>query len=290
MQTLKFSEDFIRGGGDLLANCCQGIENVHRALRETQTSISDIEIELLYNGDFAKLHPYKYLGIFFSFIHNSYVEKFGDLVGEVISSVNSKQYLVTALCGRSIVESTATLRYYNNAVFKKVNISNTRDLEGIDVKFFSDALELATKHMHGSSMNWGQFFTSDTKTFVKDLVEKEKARLKKEKPKGVDYVQSISIARALDSWFDEEPELVALAYNFFSELVHPNLGSNLLLLGVSDGKVQSGKASNRALGKTICREAVKYLAPCLKEAMKQFANSIILSSLGNELPPDKSLH
>lgn len=290
MQALRFSDDFLRGGGDLLANCCHGIENVHKGLRETQISISDIDIDLLYDGSFAKLHPYKYLGLFFSFIHISYVEKFGDLIGEVISSVNSKQYLVTALCGRSIIESTATLRHYNNAVFKKVNISTKRDLEGIDVKFFHDALELANKHMHGSSINWAQFFTSDTKTFVKDLVEKEKARLKKEPPKGVDYVQSIPIARALDSWFDEEPELVALAYNFFSELVHPNLGSNLLLLGVSDGKVQSGRASNRALGKTICREGVKYLAPCLKEAMNQLAKSILLSSLGNELPPEKPLH
>lgn len=33
-------------------------------------------------------------------------------------------------------------------------------------------------------------------------------------------------------------ELIAMAYNFYSELVHPNLGSNPLLIGILNDKVQ----------------------------------------------------
>jgi hypothetical protein len=288
MQTLKFSEEFLRGGDDVLRDCCNGLENCHRELRDTQTTISQAEIDSIFSGDLEGQHPYKYLGNFFNLIHSTYNEKFRDLIGGVIESVNTKQYLITALCGRSIIECTALLRYYNDAVFEKVSIAGRRDLEGIDKDFLTEAFELASKHMHGSTMNWSAFFTSDIKTFVKDLVDKEKARMKREKPKGVDYIQSIHITKALDSWFDDQPELVALAYNFFSELVHPNLGSNLLLLGITDGKIQIGKTSNRAIGKTICREAIKYLAPCMKEGLKQLSLSIILSSLGSKLETQDS--
>ena len=289
----RFSEEFRRGGSEILIKCCDGIESFCHGIEETNINSAEIVIDSLYRPDlveFADKHPYQVLGNFFKFIHVTYVEKYRDLIGDFIDASNSKRYLTVALCGRSLIEATASLRFYNNAVMKKVRISTKKDLDGIDFEFLRDALDLATKHMHGSKLNWGDFFTSDKKTFVAKLVEKEKIRLRKEPPKKEDYVQSLPVAKFLDSWFDEDPELVALAYNFYSELVHPNLGSNLLLTGVAEGRVQVGRESNRSVGKTICREAVTFLAPILKEASRQLAQSIMLSSLGNRIDPPEVKH
>lgn len=289
----RFSEDFRRGGSDIFIKCCDGIEIFCQGMEQSSINSAEIEIESLYRADleeFAEKHPYQVLGNFFKFIHVTYLEKYRDLVSDFIDASNSKRYLTVALCGRSLIEATASLRFYNNAVMRKVRVSSKKDLDGIDLEFLRDALDLATKHMHGSKMNWGEFFTSDKRTFVATLVEKEKKRLRKETPKKEDYIQSLPVSKFLDSWFDDDPELVALAYNFYSELVHPNLGSNLLLTGVAEGKVQVGRESNRSIGKTICREAVTFLAPILKEASRQLAESIILSSLGNRIEPPEITH
>jgi len=289
----RFSEDFRRGGSDIFMKCCDGIEIFCQGIEETNINSAEIVIDSLYRPDlveFLNKHPYQVLGNFFKFIHVTYVEKYRDLIGDIIDASNSKRYLTVALCGRSLIEATASLRFYNNAVMKKVRVSTKKDVEGIDFEFLKDGLDLVTKHMHGSKMNWGEFFTSDKKTFAATLVEKEKMRLRKEPPKKEDYIQSLPVSKFLDSWFDEDPELVAFAYNFYSELVHPNLGSNLLLTGVTEGKVQIGRESNRSVGKTICREAVTLLAPILKEASRQLAQSIILSSLGNRIEPPEVRH
>jgi hypothetical protein len=282
----RFSDDFRRGGTDILIQCCDGIEIFFQGMEDTKINSAEILVESLYrlnSVDSTQNNPYQVLGNFFKFIHVTYIEKYRDLLGDFIDATNSKRYLSVALCGRSIIEATASLRFYNNAVMKKVRISSKKDLEGIDPQFLRDALNLATTHMHGSKMNWGEFFTSDKKTFVESLVEKEKMRLRKDPPKREDYIQSLPVYKFLDSWFDEDPELIALAYNFYSELVHPNLGSNLLLTGVAQGKVQVGRESNRSIGKTICREAVTFIAPILKEASRQLVESLILSSLGNPI-------
>ena len=289
---LKLSEDFRRGGDEILVKCCDGVELFHKLMKDTETNSAEMSMLLSDDFDLISSNPYKYLGNFFKFIHVTYIEKFKELSGDFIESINSKRYLTTALCGRSIIESTAALRYYNNAVMKKVKVSSGRELDGIDAEFLRDVFDLTNKHMRGSSMNWGGFFTADKKTFVRELVKKEKRRLKKEAPVKYDFVKSIAVGKFLDSWFDDEPELVALAYNFFSELVHPNLGSNLLLIGTADGKVQVGRDSNRAAGKAVCREAVKFINPCLKEATFQLSQSLMFSWLGNEInnQPQSPMH
>ena len=281
----SFSEDFKRGGSEILHTCCAGIEAFHKGMEETQMSLAEISLPDFDFPPDTERHPYEILGDFYKFIYVSYVEKFRELVGGFISSLNNRQYLLTALCGRSIIESTATLRYYNTAVMKKAKLSAKKEIFGLDVEFLEDAFRLAEQHMKGSRLNWVDFFTSDKKNFIHDLVEKEKRRLSKEKPKKEDYLTSLPIGKFLDSWFDDDPELVAFSYNFFSELVHPNLGSNLLLTGVNEGRVQVGRNSNRAAGKAICREAVLVIAPCLKESSWQLGQSVLISSLGNTLPP-----
>jgi hypothetical protein len=43
----------------------------------------------------------------------------------------------------------------------------------------------------------------------------------------------------LEKWFKESPKLESL-YDLFCDLVHPNLGSNLLMIGEQDDKLVAG--------------------------------------------------
>lgn len=275
---LKFSTSFKHGGTDIFKQCCEGIEKF-------QAHVASIHCSKLIDcptNESFKSHnnPYVFLGDFFKFIHAQYIAKYQELTSAFIDAINSQNYLVAALCGRSIIEATATLRWYNKKILKELekNEHSESDSErGNDKEFIDTTLTIINEHMKGSRFDWSKFFTSDKKTFVKDLLEKAKS-----KEKQVEYPESLPISRLLDSWSKDMPEL-HLFYDFYSDLVHPNLGSNLLLMGVSNNTTQIGESSNKSVGKKICSEAVIFLAPCLKEASWQLARSVMLSSLGDEV-------
>ena len=276
---IKFNSNFRNSGGDSVSKCCTWIEDFSFTLSETVISDAEISVSEMYLFNTQDKNPHKLLGQFFKFIHVTYKQKFAELTDEFIDSINNKHFLTSALVGRSIIEATATLRFYNQKLIKKIHTRANKPNESweAEVDLINESLELAMQHMKGTNFDWEQFFTSDKKTFVDSLVEKEKARLRKEKPVKPNYIKSQPVGKYLDNWFDDEPELVSFAYNFFSELVHPNLGSNLLLTGVSKDKLQIGINSNRAVGKTISHHAVLTLVPVIKEASKQLADSIFIA-------------
>lgn len=282
----KFSADFKQSGTNIFKECCDGVEKFHAHVASIHSSkLVDCPTENSFKGHD---NPYNILGDFFKFIHAQYIAKYQELTSAFIESINSKNYLVAALCGRSIIEATATLRWYNQKILKEVEINGQLDSNSErfgDKEFIDAALNIINEHMKGSRFDWSKFFTSDKKTFVNELIEKAKS-----KEKQVEYPQSLPISRLLDSWSKDMPEL-HLFYDFYSDLVHPNLGSNLLLMGVSNNTTQIGETSNKSVGKKICSEAVIFLAPCLKEAAWQLARSVMLSSLGDSvINSEKNIH
>jgi hypothetical protein len=292
MKNKKFSSDFRDSGDKLLQTCCDGLENFYDQLFKVHKIDAELSVNNLYFLDAENKHPYEVLGEFFLFIHVTYVEKYKELLGAFIESINHRNFLIAALAGRSLIESTATLRFYNQLIFSKVKNETFPDSKEVDFEFFKEAYEIALRHMKGSRFDWQKFFTSNKKIFASELVNEEKRRITKSKDKKAvpDFIEAQPISKCLDAWFMDDPELVALSYNFFCDLVHPNLGSNLLLTGINEGNVQIGKNSNRAIGKSISREAVTLLTPSIREAATQLANSVLLSSLGQKVNRDGTIH
>jgi hypothetical protein len=273
---MKFSDDFNNDKNSILNECCLGIENVinHLEIKHIE-KVTNMPSKYLPNQN-----PYEFLGNFFKFIHSEYIGKYYQLIYGFINSINEKNYLIAALCGRSIIESTATLRYYNKECIKKITILSEKEMKGesiYDQKFIETIIEIINQHMHGSRFDWMKFFTTDKKTFAEKLIEEAKAKNK-------DYVESLPIARLLDSWNKDMPEL-RFYYDFFSDLVHPNLGSNLLLMDLNNNTASIGGNSEKLIGKNIAIQSVLLLTPCIKEATTQLANSVMLSALGNPLNP-----
>jgi hypothetical protein len=225
------------------------------------------------------VNPYKTIGDFFSFIYAQYVGKYKELLEAVIDNTNSGNYIVSSMVGRSIVETTAALRYYNIECEKSIRAIAELEKAGkspFDPDAMSELMGLVNQHMKGSKFDWSAFFSTDTRAFVDNLIKRE-ADKKNASP--VEYPESLRIRKMLAPWEAEMPEL-RFIYAFFSDLVHPNLGSNLLLIGLKDGKIQIGGDSNKSVGKRIATECVRFLAPILKEASKQLFLALRLSGLG----------
>lgn len=277
---MKFNNSFKLGGTDIFLRCCSGIEDFAELVHQTHFSKTVIHP----NINELEANPYIVVGHFFKFIHSQYIAKYQELVKGYIDSINNKNYLITALCGRAVIESTATLRYYNKECNKKIKNLSSTDSDKFDPKVMADLFMILNQHMRGSRFHWEKFFTSDKKTFVQDLIEKAKA-----KDKNTEFTEALPMPRILDSWASDMPEL-RLFYDFFCDLVHPNVGSNLLLMGVENGQIEIGGDSNKAVGKKICAESVMLLTPCVKEASLQLAESVLLSSLGDHIVSGTNLH
>ncbi|MEI7996364.1 MAG: hypothetical protein WCH01_15815 [Methylococcaceae bacterium] len=83
--------------------------------------------------------------------------------------------------------------------------------------------------------------------------------------KGNLNTHSINVQTAINKWGEESPG-AQLAYAFFCELVHPNLGSNFLVMGVGNGNLLVGGDTKKVVARSIAAEGLRFLGPILKQA------------------------
>lgn len=239
--TVSFSAEIRSRADSITVSCMDGIEHFIAHTEQINKSIVT-ECPVTIVGD---VDPIKMLGNIFDFLHNQYVAKFVELSSNMVLAANRSDYLVFALCGRSIIEATATLRYYIKQCEKEIKVA--AKAEDIDLtrqaKAFAALHAILDEHLRGGRFNWLEFFTGNKKTFTSNLIEAQRNRKTPDQPNP----ESLPISRLLDSWAKDEPYL-HLSYNFFSELVHPNLGSNFLLMGVDNGRVLIGGRTKKSVG------------------------------------------
>lgn len=282
---IQFSKHLRGEKEDLQSRCVKGIEELYALI----SNFEKRDVTAFEPGFCEDKDPHKMLGEYFRFIHAQYLAKLEELIRNLVLSANAGNYLVFSLCGRSIIEATAYLRYYNRLCIDQIEKSAEHEKMANKAAYCSamNALQkIADVHMRGGQFDWLLFFTSDKKTVLGNLIAAHKARIEK-KPK-VQPTQenplSIPIGRALDSWAAEEG-YICLAYDFFSEMVHPNLGSNMLLMGIDHGKLTIGGNTKKSLGLKLCIEGIQILTPCLREASRQLADSTLLAALGEPIIP-----
>lgn len=273
---ILFSSEIRSHADDIAMACMDGIGHFISHIQQVNKS-TVIECPVTITSD---VDPLKMLGDIFDFLHFQYVAKFFELSSNMVLAANRSDYLVFALCGRSIIEATATLRYYNKKCHEQILVA--AKAEDVDTKKLAKALEdlhvILDEHLRGGQFNWFKFFTGDKKKFTLELVEAARSKKKLEQPNP----ESPKIGNSLYNWEKEEPS-VRLAYCFFCELVHPNLGSNFLLMGVDHGRVLIGGNTNKSVGRQLCLEGIKFVAPTLRVATEQLAASRLLGALGKPI-------
>ncbi len=212
--------------------------------------------------DFEKLReepPVEYMAQVLWLIFGIYTAKYRELTSSVIQATNDKTFLVFALCGRAIIETTATLRYYNNKFLGQIRTA--KDPDAFDADEIKSIIELLDTHSRGGRFNWAMFLTSPRSDMVKHLVDAGKNKIKGSQTNP----EQINVKTTISKWAKDQPE-VLLAYDFFCELVHPNLGSNFMMMGYKDTSVEVCGTTEKALARSIAIEGIQFLAPVIKEA------------------------
>jgi hypothetical protein len=213
---IRFNEKLTAQASPLLLKCCKGLEGLCARVDEyhqsTQVALDPVSlINALHN---------EYIRTVLRVLYATYLTKFRELLHEMIHSANEERFIVFALTGRTFIETTAVLRFYNSKILKVVRGTGTRD--HFSPEEFQAIASLLDQHSRGGRFDWFEFWTSNREDMAAELVSRRKSKGKEDLtlPNPI----QVNAMTALDSWAKEEPAII-LGYEFFCELVHPNLGS-----------------------------------------------------------------
>lgn len=258
---LRFPEELRSQSSGVLLQCINGLETFYAHMDEMSKAERNL-IAFDNIGLLKRAEPYEYIGEVLWLLYGVYIAKYRELLNNLIRSTEYEEFLVFALCGRAIIETTATLRYYNKKI--QTVISNAQNLDAFSQNELSQIIVLLDKHAKGGRFDWNDFWKLSYQDMAEKLVAARKNKNGKENQK-MNNPQQVNILTTIDSWATDE-QLVALAYEFFCELVHPNIGSNFVVMGVKNDSLQVGGETIKSVGRGLAIEGIQFLAPIIREA------------------------
>jgi hypothetical protein len=197
----------------------------------------------------------------------AYASKMHELCETTLQAAQAGNYLVYGLCGRALLETVATLRYYNLQHYSPLFQGG-----GLDANGAARLIELDDQHLRGSRFDWDSFLSAD---FAK-LREDVRTSLSKKSgasPQSSDLPTQVNVLTCMQKWAQDDPD-VMVAYGLFCDLVHPNIGSNMLVASIDSDNHLLYFAKHRGLpvGRVLYERTFPLLvAISQKEFAKQFA-------------------
>lgn len=271
-------------GGDLLRRCRRGIEEfLDQTDRISRSRTATLKPEQLGNHT-----PQVLIAEYFRFLYAQYLAKYAELTSSLIDAANQQAYLVFALCGRSLLELTALLRYYTKKLQPYIDEAVRTGVVNVDVQ--KAIIELLDQQARGGRFDWSEFHFGDRAEFAARLVENRKKREAKKKKNTVTQLnpEQVNVQTAIDQWSKEHAG-IALAYDYLCELVHPNLGSNFLVMGATGNNLTIGGASNKEIAGGLCDEAVCLLAStAIRDGAMHLAVLSLLAEQDNYTDPTQN--
>ena len=184
-----------------------------------------------------------------------YINKYYTLCKSLIQVLNEENYLLYGLIGRSLIEHTAILRYYVTG--KMVPLVEMALEDGkVTTEEVETIIPWLEKHLMGNRFDWGDFLV--------DYFDE----LDNLKPGNILKNSQVNVLTCLQKWIEEEQSIHNL-YALFCDLVHPNLGSTLLISNVVDNQICIGGHSGDAIALEIVNRTFKQVLSIFKEVSEQ---------------------
>lgn len=222
------------------------LEQIVKALKDNSKDSSILDL----SGQGVQL-----LNEYITFAIAVYMAKFLQLYETLCESLESDKILIYAQVGRSIIENAASLRYYSR--LPEIEYLRTINKNQLTKDNYDNALLAIDKMVRGSRFTWQAFLEGRFDELGKNLEYEE--------------LNQVNIKTCLNHWYKQSPNLESL-YDLFCDVVHPNLGSNMTVIKIWEGKLS-------ACGELGENNMAFFIAPSLagivgiyKEIQKIFLN------------------
>ncbi len=148
----RFPEKIRAQASGLLLQCIEGLESfcslIDDVYDRNHVALDPVRLQ--------NTHRFEYVGTVLWLLYGIYAAKYRELLRNVISSTADEEFLVFAHCGRGLIETTATLRYYNKKTLAVVMAAKN------PAKFSSEEItkiiDLLDKHSRGGRFDWESFW------------------------------------------------------------------------------------------------------------------------------------
>ena len=198
---------------------------------------------------------------------SSYVSRFTELCNGVLASLEREDFLVYALCGRALLETTALLRYYVVREYKPLLDKGTIDGGGIE-----KLIAIDDRHLRGTGFDWGAFMLHQYSKLSEDAQRRRGHRGSNRRTDYGALPGQVRIGRCIDVWSKETPT-VGIAYDLFCDMVHPSAGSSFLIASIGSDGLHFSKMKGQRVGKSIVDQS---LLPLLSVTQKPFGQHLAM--------------
>lgn len=202
----------------------------------------------------------------------------------IIDCVNARNLLVAFQSMRALIEVVAAVRHTLENLEPLIHECTARGVvtseQARQMNFHCDLL------LHGGQFDWGHYFEKGAWAV---LEKKSKQRCKEERQEYAQQTRYLKVENCMKTWSKKQP-LARFAYDFLCDLVHPNKGSNLVLLVERKSGALFDVDGTNAVGYMIFDRifplAIKL---CMEETGRLFLTFAILGADEEKLKASMSL-
>lgn len=176
----------------------------------------------------------------------------------VIDSVNIGNLLAAFLALRGYAELSATLRYTVNQmkqiITNAVSVGTIPPDQAREISGHMDIL------LHGGRFNWKTYFEEGVPAVI------DRKKLKRTKEDKLKFeTNSLRVGKCFEDWGKESPE-AEFIYDYLCDIVHPNKGSNMILLVEREHGLAFDVSGTSAMGINLFERIFPYAASmCMGE-------------------------
>lgn len=189
---------------------------------------------------------------------SAYASKFAQLSEVMLQSIDNQQFLAYGLSGRSLIEHTATLRYYIMSKYKPLmdHAQSRGTLSPADMKRL---IVIDVQHLHGGRFDWESFFLRRYAQLRDEAVKQLAAKKAKQKQAANEILsEQVNVLTCVESWAVAEPS-VLVVYGLFCDLVHPNIGSSFLIASSNAKGLYFSPFFGQSMGVAIYEQSLPLL-------------------------------
>jgi|GEM_PF-2716333 len=220
---------------------------------------------------------------FIKVIYNTQLLKFASLGDLLIHAIKHRNFLSYGLAGRSLIEHVAVWYYYLTREYPPILVA------GREV-FFEDILKLIKvdkRFLFGTKFNWSEWLKSDHSALEAAYLRAVQDKKKRTPPQASSGqpVAPINVVTCVEKVAATLPKF-GVFYDMFCDLVHPNLGSNILLYSISpQGVIGIDQSPDLQIGEKLIESTFKDLLVLTYYQVNELTKSHFSLLLGEQAPP-----
>lgn len=220
-------------------------------------------------------------------IYNLQLKKLSTLGCVIVEAAKFGNAMNYSLACRSLLEHVAVWHYFLVHRYAPLFPNNQMS----DDEYFDAFRGLVRAHrefLYGSRFDW-QLWLSDDKTalervYLDRLSEKKRKSKKKTSSPEIEAMKSVNVLTCIEKLSASDP-MFGVNYEMFCDMVHPNIGSNIFLCGLSQsGVISVDEKSHINLGIKFIERSFEALADLTYGRVNELTKSHF-SFLVCESPP-----